>query len=79
VMIPKDPNEMCQTQTQLCFCGEKRTPIPWEPLVNHSIGCVAWDWALAARKITLAQRIQQLDQYRKNLGDTDASSTETNT
>lgn len=63
---------------QLCYCGPKKTQIPWEPLANHSLGCVAWDWALAARKITLAERTAQLDQYRKNIGDNDAVPPEAN-
>jgi hypothetical protein len=74
----KDPNEMCQTQTQLCVCGEKQTAIPVTPLFSHSYGCLVWDWALATRKITASKRHAQLDQYAKKLGDTDASSTQAN-
>jgi hypothetical protein len=61
--------DFIHTSMQICYCGEKMTAIPATPLANHSYGCIVWDWALATRKITARQRITQLDQYAKNLGD----------
>jgi hypothetical protein len=56
---------------QVCYCGEKKTPCPPEPLTNHSFGCVMWDWGMALGMITPEQRAEQLDQYANDIGDKD--------
>lgn len=73
------PQQVFKTWYPVCFCGEKRAALPPEPLEKHSFGCLNWDWAMAVKLITPAQRNTQLDEYAKTIGDTDASSPETDT
>jgi hypothetical protein len=58
-----------QSTLQLCFCGDKGTPLPVEPLACHNIGCLTWDWAVSQRKQSGRARLLQLDHYSKTIGD----------
>lgn len=51
---------------KMCVC-DKGKELPAEPLDQHSYGCLLWDWALIAKKITPAERMKQLDKYSKEL------------
>ena len=62
-------NTLVQSTLQLCFCGDKSTPLPVEPLACHNPGCLTWDWALANKKQSARARMLQLDHYAKTIGD----------
>lgn len=53
---------------QVCFCGPDSAGLPDEPLTDHSLGCLIWDWALAVKKITPEQRLEQVKEYDRQLG-----------
>jgi hypothetical protein len=53
---------------QLCYCGSGATALPDEPVTDHNLGCLVWDWAVAVRKVTPAQRMEQVSEYDKSLG-----------
>jgi hypothetical protein len=65
----ENPNTLVQSTLQLCFCGDKATPLALEPLNAHNPGCLVWDWALANRKHSARARMLQLDHYGKTIGD----------
>ena len=71
-------NTYVQSTLQVCFCGDKGTPNPPEPLACHNPGCLTWDWALSVGKQSARARMLQLDHYGKTIGDpggeTDADS-----
>lgn len=56
------------SRLQVCFCGPQGAALPAEPLGEHSLGCLWWDWALANDKITPLQRLEQVEAYDRGLG-----------
>ena len=62
-------NAWVESTLQLCFCGDKGTVNPPEPLACHNPGCITWDWAMAVGKQSTRARMLQLDHYGKTIGD----------
>jgi hypothetical protein len=56
------------TDIQVCFCGPGSSALPAEPLDAHDHICLIWDWAMAHRKITPQQRLEQLGESSRDLG-----------
>lgn len=63
----RNPSDLFGKGIQLCYCGDKATSLPAEPLDKHSFGCLIWDWALATGKITAAERTAQVEEWSRKL------------
>jgi hypothetical protein len=61
----RNPSDLFGKGIQLCFCGTDATSRLAEPLEAHSSGCLIWDWAMAERKITPAQRLVKYEDWAR--------------